>query len=232
MKKASVLSVLSAILLTWAVTVGAIFCPITAFRIPAEPLTLILFSGALAILFSILLALRRGWIGLGLLVAALAAFVVVRWEDIVSAFYAAAASIVPVFCDAFHLGMELQMPDGVQVSETADAVLLAAAVPVAFFSSWGLLRRHSAIPCVAAGLPFLIACLIILETVPAAWAVLLLTGSIALVILTQSIRTADEEAAARLCFRLTLPVFALALLLSLISPPDSYTRGNWAEELQ
>lgn len=48
MKKASVLSVLSAILLTWAVTVGAIFCPITAFRIPAEPLTLILFSGALA----------------------------------------------------------------------------------------------------------------------------------------------------------------------------------------
>ena len=82
MKKASVLSVLSAILLTWAVTVGAIFCPITAFRIPAEPLTLILFSGALAILFSILLALRRGWIGLGLLVAALAAFVVVRWEDI------------------------------------------------------------------------------------------------------------------------------------------------------
>ena len=232
MKKASVFSVLSAILLTWAVTVGAIFCPITAFRIPAEPLTLILLSGALAILFSILLALRRGWIGLGLLVAALAAFVVVRWEDIVSAFYAAADSIVPVFCDAFHLGMELQMPDGVQVSETADAVLLAAAVPVTFFSSWGLLRRHSAIPCVAAGLPFLIACLIILETVPAAWAVLLLTGSIALVILTQSIRTADAEAAARLCFRLTLPVFALALLLSLISPPDSYTRGNWAEELQ
>ena len=69
MKKASVFSVLSAILLTWAVTVGAIFCPITAFRIPAEPLTLILFSGALAILFSILLALRRGWIGLGLLFA-------------------------------------------------------------------------------------------------------------------------------------------------------------------
>ena len=133
MKKASVFSVLSAILLTWAVTVGAIFCPITAFRIPAEPLTLILFSGALAILFSILLALRRGWIGLGLLFAALAAFVVVRWEDIVSAFYAAADSIVPVFCDAFHLGMELQMPDGVQVSETADAVLLAATVPVAFF---------------------------------------------------------------------------------------------------
>ncbi len=66
MKKASVFSVLSAILLTWAVTVGAIFCPITAFRIPAEPLTLFLFSGALAILFSILLALRRGWIGLGL----------------------------------------------------------------------------------------------------------------------------------------------------------------------
>ena len=232
MKKSSVLSVLSAILLTWAVTVGAIFCPITAFHIPAEPVTLILFTGALTVLLSLLLALRRGWIGLCLLFAVLAALVIVRWADLVGAFYAAADSIVPVFCDAFHLGMELQTPDGILTSETADAVLLAAAVPVAFFSSWGLLRRHSAIPCAAAGLPLLIACLIILETVPAAWAFLLLTGSIALIILTQSIRTADAEAAAKLSFRLTLPVFALALLLSLISPPDSYTRGDWAEELQ
>lgn len=232
MKKTSVLSVLSAMLLTWAVTVGAIFCPITAFHIPAEPLTLILFSGALAVLISLLLALRRGWIGLCLLFAALAALVILRWDELVSAFYAAADSIVPVFCDAFHLGMELQMPDGVLASETADAFLIAATVPVAFFSSWGLLRRHSAVPCAAAGLPLLIACLIILETVPAAWAVLLLTGSIALLILTQSIRAANAEAAAKLSFRLALPVFALALLLSLISPPDSYTRGNWAEELQ
>ena len=232
MKKSSVLPVLSAILLTWAVTVGAIFCPVTAFHIPAEPLTLILFSGALAVLFSLLLALRRGWIGLCLLFAALAALGIVRWDELVGAFYAAADSIVPVFCDAFHLGMELQMPDGVLASETADAVLIAATVPVAFFSSWGLLRRHSAVPCVAAGLPLLIACLIILETVPAAWSVLLLTGSIALAILTQSIRAANAEAAAKLSFRLALPVFALALLLSLISPPDSYTRGNWAEELQ
>lgn len=118
------------------------------------------------------------------------------------------------------------------MAETANAFLMLPAVILAFLCTFSLEQRRTPILCAAAGLPFLVLCLFILETVPAAWAVLLLIGALALAFLTQSIRRESGRAACRLSALLALPLAALIGLLVLISPPEAYERGAWQESLQ
>lgn len=137
-----------------------------------------------------------------------------------------------MFSAAYSLGQELSLPDGIAMAETANAFLMLPAVILAFLCTFPLEQRRTPILCAAAGLPFLVLCLFILETVPAAWAVLLLIGALALAFLTQSIRRESGRAACRLSALLALPLAALIGLLVLISPPEAYERGAWQESLQ
>lgn len=232
MKRQLWIKICSGFCYTFAITAGALFCPVTGFSIPVQTGTLLLLCAALALLFPIFCAFRRGWIGDLIVFLALAAAVWFYWDEFLRAFYLAAGQFVQAFSDAFKLNQVLVIPDGLTPARNADWVLMPFAALIAFFSAYGLEVRRSPAICAAAGIPPLAASLIILETVPAAWAALLLIGALALLLLTQSIRNADEIAAASLSARLVLPLAALIGLLVLISPPSGYERSAWSDQLQ
>lgn len=232
MKRFDVTQALSGALYALAVTFGALMCPVTAFQIPVDPLPLFLTCTALCLLFAVLCGLRRVWFAICAAPLLLGALLYLRWEACVSAFFVAAERVVACFSAAYSLGQELSLPDGIAMAETANAFLVLPAVILAFLCTFSLEQRRTPVLCAAAGLPFLVLCLFILETVPAAWAVLLLIGALALAFLTQSIRRESGRAACRLSALLALPLAALIGLLVLISPPGAYERGAWQEDLQ
>ena len=232
MKRFDVTQALSGALYALAVTFGALMCPVTAFQIPVDPLPLFLTCAALCLLFAVLCGLRHAWFAICAAPLLLGALLYLRWEACVSAFFVAAERVVACFSAAYSLGQELSLPDGIAMAETANAFLVLPAVILAFLCTFSLEQRRTPVLCAAAGLPFLVLCLFILETVPAAWAVLLLIGALALAFLTQSIRRESGRAACRLSVLLALPLAALIGLLVLISPPGAYERGAWQESLQ
>ena len=232
MKKHLLPRILSCTGYVFAMTLGAIFCLITAFSIPVDPVPLGLVCLSLALLFTVFLSVRRGWIGLIAVFALLAAALVLRWEECVGAFLLTADCIAPVYSAAFSLGKELVIPTEIPAALSANAFFIVLAVFIAFFCADALARRHCAWLCFPAALPPLIAGLVILETTPAAWAELLLIGALALAALTQSVRRSDPIAAARLSTVLLLPLAALCALLVAIEPPQLYARSAWSDSLQ
>ncbi len=98
--------------------------------------------------------------------------------------------------------------------------------------SWAVSGAQSPSLCAVLSLPFLILCLIILQTVPSAVAVLLLTGGLLLLVLTQQIREREAVRGGNLTLILSLPLAALFTLLLLISPPSTYRRAEWPDTLR
>ena len=86
MKKHLLPRILSCTGYVFAMTLGAIFCLITAFSVPVDPIPLGLVCLSLALLFTVFLSVRRGWIGLIVVFALLTAALVLRWEECVGAF--------------------------------------------------------------------------------------------------------------------------------------------------
>lgn len=232
MKKLPVKRFLSGFFFAFAITVGAVFCPITAFDIYVEPLTLVCAIGALTLAFSLPLALPRGWIGLCAVFAALALLLWKEFETCLGGFLLCAEAVVPVFSEAFSLDKAFVLPEGMRFAASANAFFLIPAGVISFFCAWALEKRHSPTLCFVVGLPPLVFCLIILETVPAAWAVALLFGALALLLLTQSVRAADEGAGTRMSAVLALPLALLIALLCLIVPPEQYERPEWSTRAQ
>lgn len=232
MKKHLLPRILSCTGYVFAMTLGAIFCLITAFSVPVDPIPLGLVCLSLALLFTVFLSVRRGWIGLIVVFALLTAALVLRWEECVGAFLLTADCIAPVYSAAFSLGKDLVIPTDIPAALSANAFFIILSVFLAFFCADALARRHCAWLCFPAALPPLIAGLVILETTPATWAELLLIGALALAALTQSVRRSDADAAARLSTVLLLPLAALCALLVAIEPPELYARSAWSDSLQ
>ena len=232
MKKHLLPRILSCTGYVFAMTLGAIFCLITAFSVPVDPIPLGLVCLSLALLFTVFLSVRRGWIELIVVFALLTAALVLRWEECVGAFLLTADCIAPVYSAAFSLGKDLVIPTDIPAALSANAFFIILSVFLAFFCADALARRHCAWLCFPAALPPLIAGLVILETTPATWAELLLIGALALAALTQSVRRSDADAAARLSTVLLLPLAALCALLVAIEPPELYARSAWSDSLQ
>lgn len=232
MKRFDVPQMLSGAAYALAVTFGALMCPVTAFQIPIDPLPFFLTCAGLSLLAAIVCGLRRVWVWLGAAAILAGVLVYLNRDACASAFFVTADAVVALYSEAFSLGQELLLPEGMELSGNANAFLTPLAALLSFLCAFSLERRNTPVLCAAAGLPFLIMCLIILETVPAIWAVLLLTGALALAFLTQSIRRESADAACRLSALLMLPLAATIALLVLLSPPDRYERGKWSDRLQ
>lgn len=232
MKRFDVAQVLSGAAYALAITFGALMCPVTAFHMPIDPYSFFLTCAGLSALAAVLCGLRRTGLWLCGAAVIIGVLIYLNWNAFTEAFFVAANAVVTLYCEAFSLGQELLLPEGMELSGNANAFLALLAALAAFLCAFSLEKRHTPVLCAAAGLPFLILCLIILETVPAAWAVLLLVGALALAFLTQSIRRENAEAACRLSALLMLPLAATIALLVLLSPPDTYERGQWSDRLQ
>lgn len=229
-ERKSVFAFLTAFFCAAAVSIGASFCVITAFNVPVNAFALVVSLLLLSAWFSFLCGLRRGWIGLAVTaLLALGAGFYFRLAflrsasvaiETISAFYASAFDTIEA------ITLLETAPDA-----TATLFFLLTGGFLSLVTAWTIRGQNTLwLAAVCALLP-LVLCLIILQSVPAAWAVLLLVGALALLILTQQLRVRSERAGARLAAFFVLPLAALMLLLYTLFPQQGYTRSAWSDAL-
>lgn len=229
-EKKAVSPFLTAFFCALAISVAAAFCVITAFDVPVHAARLILSLLLLSAWFSLLCGLPRGWIGL--IVTALLA-IGAGYYFRLALFRSASVAIETV--SSFYAGaFESIQPITLMETEAGQTATLFFVLTGGFLSlvtAWTVRGQNTLwLAAVCALLP-LVLCLVILQSVPAVWAVLLLVGALTLLILTQQLRVRSEKAGGRLAAFFALPLAALMLLLYAFFPQEGYTRSEWSDAL-
>ena len=228
--KSSKYTFFTALLCASGLSVGLCFCVITSFSVPADRLSLVCACILAALFFSSLLLLPKSWIWL-LAVAAFAGggLYMLRAQLIESA-SALVSAVTQQYAEAIS-GIQ-----AVQLSDTANAdatlVLILFAAFYALLCSWTVMRSESLVYLLILTLPVLALCLIILQTPPAAWAILLVVGVLALLLLTQLLRARQASEGNRLALLLAAPLALLIGLIALLFPANTYDRAEWSDRLQ
>lgn len=229
--RASKLSFLLSVLCAAALTVGLCFCVITSFSVPADALRLALACMCIALLCSALLLLPKSWIWLlgALLLLAGGVYYLkdAVWESFSALLYAVSTQYVEAFPGLQVLSLTAAPADG-----DAALILLLLSIPYALLCSWTVLRGESLVYLLCAVLPPLALCLVILQTPPAAWAILLVVGVLALLLLSQLLRLRQTREGNRLALLLAVPLALLIGLLAVVFPSEGYERADWSNKLQ
>lgn len=229
--KPSRCSFVAAILCAAGLSAGLCFCVVTSFSVPTDALRLLIVCVCVSVLFSLLFLLKRTGIWLILLgVAAFASGYVFR-----SAFKESLSvllfSVSSPYAEAITGFQPIVLS---QTAATADATL-ALAVPgglCALLCVWTLMRGKRLVWLLLFVLPILTVCLIILQTPPAPWAIVLVVLILSLLLLTQLLRRKQQAEGNRLLLLLFLPLALLVGGLFVLFPAESYTRADWSDALQ
>ena len=221
----------AALLCAAGLSIGLCFCVITSFAVPVDPVRLLLACFLAAALFSAVFLLKKSWIWLlAVLLLAGAGGYLLRAElrqSLSALVYAVSSN----YADA--------IPGLQAVSLTEDAsgvdatlVLILIAALYALLCSWTVMRGEHLAYLLAGVLPVLVLCLVILQTPPAAWAILLVVGVLALLLLSQLLRARQESEGNRLALLLAVPLALLVGLLAVLFPAKTYERAKWSDSLQ
>lgn len=175
------------LLLNLGLTFGSIFCPITAFHLPVEEGVLAAVLALVCLLSALLYRYRRAglWM-LGLWVLALAGVLLLAWEDLEQGtryVYTRLTSIYHIAYD--YLQLPAWRPRG-----PGDATCLFAlwGGALASVNAWVIRRRQSVAPALLLDALPLALCLVVVDTPPDLWCLILFLASACLLILTQSSR--------------------------------------------
>ena len=221
----------AALLCAAGLSIGLCFCVITSFAVPVDPVRLLLACFLAAALFSAVFLLKKSWIWLlAVLLLAGAGGYLLRAElrqSLSALVYAVSSN----YADA--------IPGLQAVSLTEDAsgvdatlVLILIAALYALLCSWTVMRGEHLAYLLAGVLPVLVLCLVILQTPPAAWAILLVVGVLTLLLLSQLLRAWQESEGNRLALLLAVPLALLVGLLAVLFPAKTYEREKWSDSLQ
>lgn len=210
---------------------GLCFCLATSFQIPADARLLALGCAAAAALFSALFLLKKSWIWLiFMLILTVGGCWYLRaalYESTAALVYAVTAQ----YAQAFSAVQPVELLEGAAALD-ATLVLTLPALFWAFVCAWTVMRGQSLLYLLLAALPPVVLCLVILQTPPAMWAILLVLGSLALLLLSQSLRTEQTNEGNRMALLLAGPLAALTVLLALLFPSGTYERADWSDALQ
>lgn len=219
------------ILTAASLAAGLCFCLVTSFQIPADARLLVLGCAAAAALFSALFLLKKSWIWLILiLILTVGGCWYLRaalYESTAALVYAVTAQ----YAQAFSAVQPVELLEGAAALD-ATLVLTLPALFWAFVCAWTVMRGQSLLYLLLAALPPVVLCLVILQTPPAMWAILLVLGSLALLLLSQSLRTEQTNEGNRMALLLAGPLAALTVLLALLFPSGTYERADWSDALQ
>lgn len=218
-------SFLMTFLLSALVSASAVMCFAETFRLECDEKTVIGLCCAGAFLAALSMLPRRRWILLaaeGLLMTAAA-----LWQRplLEAAFQSVLFRVTTQYAKDF--------PVTVVGSQEGDALwfLLPLGLALAWVTAWVCSRKGSALPVALACLPILVSCLVTVGIAPALW-LILLTGGLVLLLVTQSVRARDPQKGNCLAWKLLAPVALLIVLPVLLSPPEEYVRAPWIAELQ
>ena len=227
---APLLDFFSCFLLSAGLTVGSIFCPITAFNLTVNWNTLV---GVLALvcLFTALLYRYRHaglWI-LGLWSLILGAIFLWSRENLEQEARYVYTRLTSIYQAAYPF---LQLPAWApQGSRSATLLFALWGSALACINAWAIRRRQSAAPALLLDALPLALCLVVVDTPPENWCLLLLLAAACLLLLTQACRTRSLRGGSRLILGLALPVAALVWGLCVLIPPATYRRPPSPDQL-
>ena len=221
----------AALLCAAGLSIGLCFCVITSFAVPVDPVRLLLACFLAAALFSAVFLLKKSWIWLLVVLLLAGAGGYLLRAELRQSLSALVYTVSSNYADA--------IPGLQAVSLTEDAsgidatlVLILIAALYALLCSWTVMRGEHLAYLLAGVLPVLVLCLVILQTPPAAWAILLVVGVLALLLLSQLLRARQESEGNRLALLLAVPLALLVGLLAVLFPAKTYERAKWSDSLQ
>lgn len=224
------LTFFACLLLNAGLTLGSIFCPITAFRLPVDEVQLAVLLVLVCLLLSVLYRFR--WAGLfllGLWILILAGAFLLAREELEQGARFLYTRLTTIYHTAYR---SVQLP--AWRPRTSGNVTLLLALwggALACVNAWVIRRRQSVAPALLLDALPLALCLVVVDTPPDLWCLALLLAAVCLLLLTQSSRIRSPRGGSRLTLGLALPVTALLLALCLLIPPATYTRAQTAEEI-
>lgn len=222
---AKVFSFLMTALLSASISISAIMCFAETFELKCEFSVVCAVCASAALIFSVSVLPRRG--GLVAIVEAGVLLVVLLWQWLLvsGSFQAVLYSVTTRLTKSFHLK--------ILGSGSGDPLwfLLLAGVLLAWAVAWVCGGKGSAVPLVLACLPVFVSCLLVVDIAPLFWLVLL-TGALLLLLLTQGARSREPVQGNCLAWLLLVPTAALLSAIILLSPPEEYERTNWIDSLR
>ena len=189
---------------------GLCFCVMTSFAVPADGLSLVCACVLAALLFSALLLLPKSWIWLLAMAALAGGGLYMLRAQLVDSTSALVFAVTQQYAEAIPGMQAVHLTDAAGADATLAFILIAALY--ALLCSWTVMRSESLVYLLVLTLPVLALCLIILQTPPAAWAILLVVGVLALL--------------------LAAPLALLIGLLAVLFPAGTYDRAEWSDHLQ
>ena len=212
---------LFSVLIAACVSFGGVCCVTTAFKLSADLSLILLFCiGFAAVTTYLMWGSRNGAVLFGLALAGVLALIyLVRpaWSSLKAVCYRLAYTYDTAYGFGLTDGWE---PPAADVSFLPGLCVFAGFVVLA--QVWTIVRRHNSVLAVICALLPLITCLVVTDTVPAAWAIFLLLTPLVLLILTQTVRRRDERDGNRLTALLLVPCCLLNLLLLRAVPREDY----------
>lgn len=220
----------SCVLMNLCLTWGGVFCLISAFRFPVQTQKLLLLLGGAVLLAGLLAMSRWRTMAMFALGALALGYVLVHppVELLQSCSYVY-DKLCSVYGNAYSIAFPVWSVPQNASSCTTLFFLLGCAIAIG--NAWHICRRQRLwVPVAMSALP-LAPCLVVLDTPPAIWCLLLLLLGIGLLVLSQNVRRRSGREGAYLSFCLLAPVTLLLAGLYWLLPQQPYTRLAWADRL-
>lgn len=220
----------SCVLMNLCLTLGGLFCLISAFHFPVQTPKLILLLVGEVLIVSLLAMFRwrtMAFFSLGAL--ALGYMLVHPPVELLQACSYVYAKLCGIYGKAYSISFPAW-----GMAQNADACMELFAIlgcGISVVNAWHIGRRRNIWgPLVVSVLPLAL-CLVVLDTPPATWCLLLLLLGVSLLLLSQNVRRRSGRESAYLSFCLLAPMTLLLGGLYWLLPQQPYTRQAWADRL-
>lgn len=216
---------LMAFLTAAVVAFSSLMCLVEAFQLPCNPVPLLAWSCGVAAVSAGAMWFRRT--GLVSALAGVLLLALILWfrmqllESLQGFLYAFSQQYILAYPGFPLHGLEGADPT---------AFLLLLSVPLAWLTAWVTGREGSTLLVILACMPILVPCLIIVDIAPVLW-LILLTGVLLLLLLTQSVRERNPAEGSRLTWWLVLPTVILVAGITVLWPPAAYQRTSLSDTL-
>ena len=217
-------SFLMTVLLSAGISGSAVMCFAESFQLVCIIETVGMFCGCAALFAALTMIPRRKWLFFAPEALVLWGVAVWKLPQLKEGFQAVLLRVTT------QLSKDFPIP--VMGSSEGDALwfLLPLGLLLAWVTAWVCSRKESALPVALVCAPILVCCLLTVGIAPVLWLVVL-TGALILLVVTQSVRRRDPKQGNLLAWRLLIPVVLVVVIPLLITPPETYVRSAWSERL-